>query len=549
MVGFRHLFLASAVLIAQLGTVEAAQCIKPDAPRPLSDADLRTVAITKEKNPGILDADEFSLAKTLDKIISTAPGRASQPPTAGDREAFLETLLEGLRATTLKNDAADIAFKLTPDEPVLTAKALLDAQAEHGMRPVGLFNRIDLAPQGLENCGEYRIVYAKTAGEPGNLQRFFLIFEAALPNPWGKRGCQQVAALWRSLKSLPDDEAKQALLKFYYSGGEISPGGLSFEPVIHYRHFGSPWGQVRSNRALQTVLPWHLRQWIIGLSPAGPTFNSAPIGNNPVPAYFGGPDPEVSPGDADKIATLRESFQNEFLATKVRQLTSIDAKAAGNPVTAQELITGVGIDPLETRFDAVQSLSGPNRSPAGPVDSPTERADSSEFSAKVAAQISKLELDCGLTPQHVLNRMGALSCGGCHHFSNNKEIAPGIRWPSSREPARPDHDRSDHNPDQAFVHIDENGNLSELLLTRFLPVRAEFTSKAASGNFPNATPTASADVVQKYSALRGLLESAQGRLEKSSDARFLSEIESLSIDLRRSLAQEPGAFVMFRKPD
>jgi hypothetical protein len=246
---------------------------------------------------------------------------------------------------------------------------------------------------------------------------------------------------------------------------------------------------------------------------------------------------------------LRESFQNEFLGTHVGQLTSIDAKAAktGNPVSAQELIAGVGVR-LETKFDAVQSLSGPIIFPPG--DSPTERADSSGFGAEVATQIGNLKLDCGLTAEHVLNRMGAMSCGGCHHFSNNREIAPGIRWPSSREPARPDHDRPDHNrPNQAFVHIDEDGRLSELLLKRFLPARAEFTSKAASGNFPYPQTTPSADVLQKSTALRKLLDPARGRLQDPNAPPHFSEIEALAIDLRRSFAQEPGAFVMFRKPD
>ena len=79
MIGFSRPFFACIFFAAQLGTVEAAQCIKPDTPHPLSDADLRTVAITKEKNPGILDADAFSLAKTLDNIITTARGGASRP--------------------------------------------------------------------------------------------------------------------------------------------------------------------------------------------------------------------------------------------------------------------------------------------------------------------------------------------------------------------------------------------------------------------------------------------------------------------------------------
>ena len=98
------------------------------------------------------------------------------------------------------------------------------------------------------------------------------------------------------------------------------------------------------------------------------------------------------------------------------------------------------------------------------------------------------------------------------------------------------------------MHINENGNLSELLLKRLLPARAEITSKVASGNLPFALPIASADLLQKSAALRELLEPAQGRLQGLSQP-LLSEIEALSIDLRRSFAQEPGAFVMFRKPD
>ena len=252
MIGCSRPFLATIFLVVQLGIVKAeAQCINPDTPQPLSDADLRTVVITKERNPGILDADAFSLANTLDNIIKTARGAGASQPTTADREALLETLLEGLRADTLSNDKAGITFNLRPrhGESALTAKDLLDAQGPNGMKPVGLFNRLDLAPKSLSNCGEHRIVYVKhNRGSIWN--RFSLIFEAALPNPHPTNdivGCQQVAALWSSLKSLSDEQVKQALVKFYYSGGPISPGGLSFEPVIDFRHFGLPSGQVRAN--------------------------------------------------------------------------------------------------------------------------------------------------------------------------------------------------------------------------------------------------------------------------------------------------------------
>ena len=327
----------------------------------------------------------------------------------------------------------------------------------------------------LLNCGEHRIVYAKTKVDFSNTQRFFLIFEAAIPNPHPTNavvGCQQVAALWSSLKSLSDDQAKQALLKFYYSGGAISPGGLSFEPVIDFRHFGLLGaGQVRWNQAPDNFKPWHLRQWNIKLSSkfvGAPVFNSTPINENPVPAYFGGPAPEVT--DADKIAKLRASFQNEFLGTNVEQLTSVEAEAhrSGHSVSEQELIAGVGVQ-VDAKFYAAENVSGD--------ESPTQRAQTSGFSEQVATQIGKLGLDCKLTAEHVLNRMGAMTCGGCHQFSNRITIAPDIQWP----------------PSLRFVHIDEGGALSELLLNRLLPARADITSKLASGNSSSASSSASAD--------------------------------------------------------
>lgn len=64
----------------------------------------------------------------------------------------------------------------------------------------------------------------------------------------------------------------------------------------------------------------------------------------------------------------------------------------------------------------------------------------------------------------MLNRAGALTCGGCHQFSNNQSIGKAklggteLTWPPSAE----------------FVQIKEPGSspqLSEALTLRFLPFR------------------------------------------------------------------------------
>ncbi len=203
---------------------------------------------------------------------------------------------------------------------------------------------------------------------------------------------------------------------------------------------------------------------------------------------------------------MQASFQNEFLGTTgepdqdkedchlastVKQLTCIDSKAAkaGSLASAQELITGLGVH-IEPKFYAAQNVA----SEAPYVDSPTERAKSSEFSAQVQTQIDRLDLGKRrLTAEHVFNRMGAMTCAGCHQFSNGREIAPNIRWPMSLR----------------FVHIDELGCLSDLLRNWFLPARAKITSNVASGNSPHALSTTSADVLEKSNALCELLETSR----------------------------------------
>ena len=70
----------------------------------------------------------------------------------------------------------------------------------------------------------------------------------------------------------------------------------------------------------------------------------------------------------------------------------------------------------------------------------------------------------GLTTEHVLNRLGATTCGGCHQFSNNQPIAP---------PETPGGDSVRWKPSLGFVHVNENGDLSAALREAFLPARRE----------------------------------------------------------------------------
>ena len=123
---------------------------------------------------------------------------------------------------------------------------------------IGLFNRFDLAPSDGADCGEHRIIFARTAGGGRN----FIIFEAVLPNPQpelGLEGCRPVANFWRDLSTNDDVASRAAALRGFYLDG--LPG---FLPVVHIDNYGNtglsrPTGQVRTNQFMQS--PWMLREF------------------------------------------------------------------------------------------------------------------------------------------------------------------------------------------------------------------------------------------------------------------------------------------------
>src|SRR5262249_33923984 len=131
----------------------------------------------------------------------------------------------------LTNDDSGLSFPVIrqPGFATLSAKELLKVDGPDEMLPVGLFNRLDQTPEDMSNCGEYRIVYAKN--NPSGFNRFFLIFEAVLPNPdpnSNVEGCRQVAKFWDGFRSAPDDKIAPALNDFYYNGGPLAGGSLKF---------------------------------------------------------------------------------------------------------------------------------------------------------------------------------------------------------------------------------------------------------------------------------------------------------------------------------
>jgi hypothetical protein len=530
----------------------AAQCYAPSDPVRLTSDEQRAVVLNIHDNPDVFQSD-FSLKRTLKNILATAPG--VDPASIQDAQIkdLLQSLLAGFGAASLTNEEGGITLAVTPrdGEKAVSPADLLDDASPTRMVPIALFNRLDLAPADHSHCGEYRIVYAKGGPRDANgrvvfNQRMTLIFEAVMPNPdlsGDRKQCEAVWRLWSGFAQPGQNQAQigQTLAKFYYEGGDLNTP-MKFSPVVSFDHYGISGGQVRANAFVHAgnadnALNWHLRQWRAALDENQsnavklPTFRPEPVNETPFRGYFSG-DAASAPGsDPTRFRALSGLFQSTFAQTNVSQLLSVDSLAAipiGTQATVADLIDNVGVD-IDDRFYAVESDAGAPRGPA--ADDPSVAIGSNEdFGKAIDRRLQALKVDaaCGLKREHVLNRMAAMTCGGCHQFANAKEIAPGIRWPVSL----------------TFVQIDETGLMSNLLLDRFLPFRFNLMK-----DLPAPSPIQASSSFVPTTALRQQLRSQLTTLNAAPTADALRTVNSLSDRIRRADKSQPGAFVTFRKPD
>jgi hypothetical protein len=312
---------------------------------------------------------------------------------------------------------------------------------------VGLFNRFDLAPNTATNCGEYRIVFAKTSGGSG---RTFIIFEATLPNPrqdLGLEGCRPVQAFWRDLSNVADINTRATLLRdFYFTG---LPG---FAPVIHmenygFNSFGS--GQIRVNMFMAD--PWTLKEFKLARQcPLGVCeLKALPVSvkANPFGDLF-------NPGSTNALAG---AFQAHFIS-QVQTLSLADVNRFTYDVPDQ--------------FNAASSDS----QSGGVVDDYVANlGGASAFRDGIQAALDTI--GSALSPDEIVARAQSLSCGGCHQRSFGANLGGGLQGPISA----------------GFVHateITEAGpdgtrfQLSFSLTNTFLPFRKGVVEEFLSAAHP-----------------------------------------------------------------
>jgi hypothetical protein len=312
------------------------------------------------------------------------------------------------------------------------AQAAVGAGPSANYSAVGLFNRFDLAPADGANCGEHRIVFAKTSGGG----RAFVIFEAVLPNPRkdkGLEGCRPVADFWASLTSDASVASRgEKLLSFYFQG---LPG---FSPVVAADNYGKNGGQVRLNLFMGG--PWLLRETKLTRD-ASCSGASCPISFTPVTV-------KTNPFGGLFSADSQDPRAADFRAHFVSQVGSL---AKGTVETFDYQVP----DRFNAGSSDAQSLSVDDylRSFAG----------NASFRQSIAAELSRV--GSPLTPEDVVARAQALSCAGCHQRSSNADLGGGMRFPASA----------------FFVHATElvepgpegeRFQLSTALTGTFLPFRA-----------------------------------------------------------------------------
>ncbi len=320
-----------------------------------------------------------------------------------------------------------------PEEGIQASQA---AQFISSYRPIALVNRFDLRNKTtLQDCGEYRMIFGRPSGG-----RNFIIFEALVPNPTPgvASGCLPIQNLWKNLTNENNATTRANTLRsFYFSG---IPASNVLAPISP-QHFAANTGQIRTNQFLSGS-SWNLKEYKAVIENGKNTLQVATVKSNPVSSLF------TDTNTDSRSVAFRSDFINNI------------GSLLGNPATFTLTVAN-------NAHNNVQShASGPiNENNFG---APANFIPGGVFSNQISSRLS--QLGSALTPQQVVNRATAMTCGGCHQPSffgltasnNPNSIGNGIAWPDTL----------------GFVHVSEFASggvfpLSPALNNVFLPARKQ----------------------------------------------------------------------------
>ena len=258
--------------------------------------------------------------------------------------------------------------------------------------PLGVINRFDMVPADGSNCGQYRIIFAKTSRSA--FDRLHMIFEAVLPNPEPSRGlagCRPVAQFWADLSNVSSLSERRARLdRFFFTGID------GFAPAIHPDHLSAAsGGGIRTMHNSDGPLANRFYQF--HLEKRGDHIVAEPgvLENMPPGAFF----------DATNTTPAAKRFRDAFVAN-VRTLATKDENLASMNIPREFLLAES--NPGGSELDVIFEI---------PFISGRFTLEGLAFAWRISAELKKAGSD--LSPLDVVTRANHLSCTGCHFFRGN----------------------------------------------------------------------------------------------------------------------------------
>jgi hypothetical protein len=491
---------------------------------PSPDAPVEPGAVTIERSilindAATLGAGDFGLRRTVKAIVDSSGGAPSTP------EDFIASLLATFNDPSRTNPDGNLVIPVDvrPGEAGLSPAELLDPANPKGLRVVGIFNRFERIPMTGEFCGSARLVYIMPADAANSGSTLTMMFDAAVPNPspdQGKEGCRPVAEFWAGLSDIEDPVDRAAALEdFLYVGTAALPAVVAFNNLQAN-------GSITTDHFIDGV-KWQMRNFNTGLDDDTlPIARSVRL-NAPLTELFDSDFDPAAAGpawagtDPAVFDAQRTAFQQDFTATQVARLTA--PEVSGNALTSQSIILGFGV-----------GFGNPYRdfqSDSDDTDNAAVHADDA-FLAAITTALDGTEL----TAEVALNRANALTCGGCHFSAVGDDVGVDgsgnpVKWPGTAP--------------GGFVHINEDGEISELLATYWLPDRLTrlnaYLDAAATVNAA-AGPSCTLDEVKAAKA--AFLDSQPGTARQAARDAY-----ERAVDRARACdAAQPGALTVFRDP-
>jgi hypothetical protein len=418
----------------------------------------KSIMVTESETLG-----HFSLQAVLDQVVATSGD--SSLTALGLYQQLLDTLNDTANGVTSGPhcDTSDPAnpningfpIQCPRQEGILAQSNPFTQGQEDSMFPVAVSNRFDLAPANGANCGQYRVLFAKNSGLDSGDDRFFLIFEAVLPNPSfvddGQShiaGCTDVASFWADLSKDTPTARGNKLSTFFFTGLKAQ----GFAPVIQASNYGfgngggTNTGQIRANMFMFFVgnQDWQLREFRLSQTCSGSSCtvvaNNTLVQDNPFGLLF-------APGQK-----LSASFQKNFL-------TQVPALAGANSSDGFTVINSIG-------------MATPGEYGAGESDEQDqstvydEQGETTTFLQKITNELATIGRS-DLTADNILNRATTQSCAGCHEVAVSPPpgfvplfLGPGsLTWPPANF--------------GGFVQVTETSQLSPALTFFFTPFRLQ----------------------------------------------------------------------------